>query len=210
MKTFIPALTALGLITSPALADSDTFSNYMDGSWISLNGTVTSVEADEFNLDTGSGMLRVEMDDWDHDGDAYAVVDGDRVTVYGRVDKNLLTSHSVEASSVFVHDLNTYFYASAVDEESWGPWIATNVAPIGDYSFVGTVESVSPDDMEFTIDTGDSVVTVDVSGLYYNPLDSEGFQKIEAGDRVSVVGELDVRFFDLNELTADSVVTLSS
>jgi len=82
--------------------------------------------------------------------------------------------------------------------------------PLGSYSYVGTVHSVAPDEMEFTIDTGDSAVTVDVSELSYNPLDDEGYQKVEEGDRVSVIGELDIRYFDLNELTADSVATLSS
>jgi hypothetical protein len=210
MKTFIPSLTALSLMASSAASAQDDLTNYRDGSWLSVSGTVTMVTADEFNLDTGSGMLRIEMDDWDNDGDAYALTDGDRVTIYGRVDKNIFDSHSIEASSVFIHDLNTYFYASAADEESWSPWVSTTVMPIGDFSYIGTVAAVDREDMEFTIDTGDSAVTVDVSALPYNPLDSEGFQKIEAGDRVSVVGELDVRFFDLNELTAESVVTLSS
>lgn len=46
-------------------------------------------------------------------------------------------------------------------------------------------------------------------GGLYNPLDSEGFQQIQVGDRVSVGGTIDYDFLEGRELVASSIVTLS-
>ncbi len=32
--------------------------------------------------------------------------------------------------------------------------------------------------------------------MSYNPLDAEGYQKIDVGDRVKVIGEMDVNLFE--------------
>ncbi|MBD3335517.1 MAG: hypothetical protein GF355_08370 [Candidatus Eisenbacteria bacterium] len=42
----------------------------------------------------------------------------------------------------------------------------------------------------------------------YNPLDDEGYRKVEAGDRGMVIGEMDPGLFEGRELVADSVTTL--
>ena len=57
-----------------------------DNSWISIHGTVTSVSADEFELDYGDGLISVEMDDGDRDADGYKLVKGDEVRVSGTID----------------------------------------------------------------------------------------------------------------------------
>ena len=113
---------ALGLGTAAvgaplAAADAPDPEDQPDGSWISMSGTVTAPTASAFTLDYGEGMVLVEVDDWDHYGEAAGLLDGDEVTVTGRVDDDLYESTSIEASSVYVEDLNTYFYASAADEE---------------------------------------------------------------------------------------------
>ena len=43
----------------------------------------------------------------------------------------------------------------------------------------------------------------------YDPLDEDGYQQIEVGDRVSVTGRVDEDLFEGRELVADSVVTLT-
>lgn len=176
-----------------------------DGSWISINGTVTTVGPDAFNLDYGEGIVIVEMDDWDLDNDGYKLLADDKVTVYGRVDDDLYETTSIEASSVYVKNLNTYFYASAADEETL-PAIAT--VPVVDYDLQLTGEVTKVEGREFTIDTGTRQMSVDTIEMSYNPLDDEGFQKIEVGDRVSVTGDIDNKTWDERELSAETIITL--
>ncbi|MDT8449863.1 MAG: hypothetical protein RQ847_06780 [Wenzhouxiangellaceae bacterium] len=198
------ALTAMGASAvaqpNPATLEDDT--------WLSLNGTVTSVSDTTFRLDYGDGIVTVEMDDWDNYGEAFVLADGDNVTVFGEVDDDLYEKTKIEASSVYVEDLNSYFYASSADEEEIGEWAIELDPEVGDITYIGTVESVDPLAEEFTIDTGATELTVDSSPLLYNPLDDEGFQQIEKGDRVSVNGVVDSDFFEGSELKADSIVTL--
>jgi uncharacterized protein YdeI (BOF family) len=184
-----------------------------DDSWISISGTVASPEPDSFSLDYGDGVITVEMDDWDTYGDAYPLMEGDRVTVYGTVDDDLFELSSIEASSVYVEGLGTYFYASSADEED--PvyaeyfWTAPTPLVLNRATLRGTVERVDREDREFTIDSGLQQVTVETDALDYNPLDDFGFQKIERGDKVSVSGEFDVDFLQGRVFEAESVITLS-
>ncbi len=91
-----------------------------DNSWISINGEVTSVTADAFELDYGDGQITVEMDDGDRDADGYKLMMGDEVRVSGMIDDDFYDLTTIEASSVYVKNIDTYFYASAMDEEDIG------------------------------------------------------------------------------------------
>ncbi|MDT8409322.1 MAG: NirD/YgiW/YdeI family stress tolerance protein [Wenzhouxiangellaceae bacterium] len=205
---YASAIVAVCLATSSVYAQEDP-AKQPDDSWISLTGTVTSVDDDSFKLDYGKGLITVEMDDWDNFGEAYALIDGDQVTVYGEVDKDLYESAKIEADSVYLKDLNTFFYASDADEEEYGEWVLDVDADLGDLTYIGTVKSVNEVMNTFTIDTGTTKMTVDTSGLLYDPLDDEGFQQIEVGDRVSVDAEIDRDFIGDHELLAESIVTIS-
>lgn len=180
-----------------------------DESWVSISGTVTSVMDDKFLLDYADGSIVVEMDDWDSYGEAYALDDGDSVTVYGRVDNEFFADETIEASSVYVEDINSFFYASSADEEEVGEWALVPDVTVGEITYIGTVESVSPDIQELTLDTGATDLTVDTSPMLYNPLDDDGYQQIDVGDRVSIQGRIDNELFDGFELDADVIVTLS-
>lgn len=177
-----------------------------DDTWISVSGTVKSVMPDTFMLDYGKGTIKVEMDDWDAEPEAYKVVPGDKVTVNGIVDDDLFEERTIEAGSVYVEGLNTYFYASAADEEDTFITIAT---PIIDSSVLVQGEVTGKNGREFTVDSGARMIRVDTDTMAYNPLDNEGFQRIEEGDRVSVVGTLETDIFEGRELKASSVVTLA-
>jgi uncharacterized protein YdeI (BOF family) len=203
-------------ITSLALAqgmnENDPYAQ-PDDSWISISGTVVDPKADRFTLDYGEGLIGVEMDDWDSYGDAYGLLDGDKVTVYGRVDDDLFEVATIEAGSVYVENLNTYFYASSDDEEgsAYSPyfWTAETPLTLSMATIRGTVTSVDEFEREFTIDTGLQEITVETAYLGYNPLDNVGFQQIDIGDRVSVTGKFDLSFIEGREFDADSVITLS-
>ena len=225
MPSVAPLLMAAGLTmaaTLPAAAQDQQFRTQNpyaqpDDSWITIDGTVQSVTRDAFVLGYGDGEIVVEMDDADRDADAYLFQAGDKVTVTGRIDDDVFETTSIEASSVYVQSLGTYFYASSMDEEDayaddgewWDPHHGVAVLePIGEPRTIirGTVSSVGDD--EFTIDRGTRQVTVDVGDLADNPLDDEGYQRVEIGDYVSVRGEVDYDLFEGSELEATSVVTL--
>ena len=177
-----------------------------DGSWITLSGKVTSTTADTFMLDYGKGLVTVEMDDWDWFEESGEVLPGDNVTVYGEVDDDTFEGAKVEASSVYVESLGTYFYASAADEESFNDLDVAPTIDVGQMIVTGTVTSVSGS--EFTIDSGVQEMTVDTALMPYDPMDDEGFQQIESGDLVSVTGDIEDDTFEESELLADTVVTL--
>ena len=187
-------------------------------SWITIEGTVQSVQPNSFSLAYGGGTILVEMDDGDRDADAYVLQQGDSVTVTGKIDDDLFESATIEASTVYLPSISTYFYASAMDEEDayseqgawWMPHHGVSVLQPRDQPTMiirGRVTEITDDD-EFTIDQGTRQVTVDVDELENNPLDDEGYQKIDVGDYVSVQGEMDDDLFEGRELKATSVITL--
>ena len=182
--------TMLLTCSSVSVADEKPYEK-ADDSWISIDGTVDAVSADSFLLDYGPGVITVEMDDWDRDADVYKLSKGDKVRVSGMIDDDLFETRTIEASSVYVENLGTYFYASAVDEEDT---FVTYTIPVTVAATVlqGTVTDV--DDEEFVLNTGTRSVRVEVEEMPYNPLDDIGYQKIEAGDCVSVNGRMDTDY----------------
>ncbi|HKL21662.1 MAG TPA: hypothetical protein VJ904_07645 [Tichowtungia sp.] len=176
-----------------------------DDSWISISGTVESVTADSFILDYGDGVITVEMDVGDRDADGYKLLAGDKVTVNGLIDDDFYETTTIEASSVYVEKLGTTFFASAVDEEDYLVTVTTPIV-VSATTVQGTVTAV--DDEEFTVATGLQATRVDVEEMAYNPLDMEGYQRIEVGDYVRVTGNMEKEFFEGRELMAETVVEL--
>ena len=206
MNKLLILSAALALIVAlPAAAEEANPYQLSDETWISLSGEVETVSANAFVLDYGNGMITVEMDDGDRDADGYKLLPGDEVTVTGVIDDGFFESTTIEAGSVYVAKLGTYFYASSADEESDYP----NMYTPGNYANTvvqGTVTSVSDD--EFKLDTGMREITVSVEDMAYDPLDDEGYQKVEVGDMVAVGGDLEYEFFQGRQLDADYVTTL--
>ncbi|MGB3212513.1 MAG: hypothetical protein WBB19_17565 [Desulforhopalus sp.] len=176
-----------------------------NNSWISLNGTVVASSPTAFELDYGTGTVIVEMDGWSWYSGTHSIMEGDQVTVHGRVDDDLYEMTSIEADSVYVKGLNTYFYANSLDEEDRVPQTAI-LHPDTGLQLQGTITSKSG--REFTINTGSREVKIDTINMLYNPLDDKGYQKLKIGDFVQVTGKLDVDFFEKTEIMADTVTTL--
>jgi len=202
-------LVVLAMLAGSAIANDPKPYAQADATWISIDGTVDSVTADSFVLDYGPGLITVEMDDGDRDADGYKLAKGDKVRVSGMIDDDLFETRTIEASSVYVENLGTYFYASTIDEEDT---FVTYFDPVtvGKTVVQGTVTDV--DEEEFVLNTGMRLLRVEVEEMPYNPLDDIGYQKVRVDDRVSVVGDMDFDFFEIEgrrELVADSVVILS-
>lgn len=177
-----------------------------NGSWTSISGTVTDTQPGAFTLDYGKGKVTVEMDGWVWYGKNYQKINGDKVTVVGKIDDDFFESAKIEASSVYDQKLGSFFYANAADEEGSSNidyWVRPVV--VGETMVRGKVSSVSGD--EFTVDYGPRRVTVDTDQLANNPLDDKGFMRIDKGDYVSVTGDMDHDFWGQRKLEANAVVT---
>lgn len=173
-----------------------------DESFITVSGEIESVSPDTFTLNYGEGTIIVEMDDGDRDADAYKLISGDEVTVTGRIDDDFYETTTIEASSVYVENLDTYFFASSMDEESYP--VAWSL-PLEDSmtSIYGQVTSVGGDD--FTMDTDSGEVTIEVDEMVRNPLDDIGYLQIEQGDVLSVSGHIDIDLFEDHTFEAVSI-----
>jgi uncharacterized protein YdeI (BOF family) len=207
--TGVSAAMATGLALSTAVSAADP-NPYLkpDESWISMSGEVESVTRDSFVLDYGDGSVIVEMDDGDRDADGYKLINGDKVTVAGRIDDDFLETTSIEASSVYVENIGTTFWASARDEESDAFYEMGALYPLDDEQITvqGTISEV--DDDEFVINSGTRAVRVELDDLGFNPLDDEGYLKLSRGDFVKVIGEMDDDLFEGRKLEADYVIKL--
>lgn len=145
------------------------------------------------------------MDDGDRDADGYKFLAGDKVTVNGMIDDDFYETTKIEASNVYVENLGTTFFASAVDEEDYMVTVTTPIV-VPSTTLQGTVTAVADD--EFTVDTGLQSTIVDVEKMVYNPLDKEGYQRIEVGDYVRVTGTMEKDFFETRKLKAKVIVEL--
>ncbi len=204
--TYVILITALLSFFSQSIMAGKNPYLVPNNTWITISGVVENVKPDAFDLDYGDGVIKVEMDDGDRDADGYKLIKGDKVTVNGKIDDDFHEMTKIEAGSVYVEKLDTFFYASAVDEEDYSLWSTIPVVP-GEVTVVGTVTKVMDD--EFTLNTGLRSITVDVDDMSYNPLDNRGYQKIDKGDLVRVSGKLEDKFFsDKKELEAKYIVTI--
>lgn len=201
-KALFLAVTA-AIFSGGALAQSPY--TEPDRTMITINGTVDKIYNDAFTLDYGDGFITVEMDDGDRDADAYVLRHGDEVTVTGRVDADFYESTSIEAGSVYVKNLDTFFYASSLDEE--GDFMPLYYPDdMSMETLVGVVTSVADD--EFTLATGNQKVTVEVDDLAYDPLDNSGYPQIDKFDVVSIRGHVDPAFFEEHTFEADGITTI--
>lgn len=187
--------TAAGLIALLATAPLPAQEPYAaeDDAWISISGSVSSVSEDRFTLDYGDGAIYVDMDDGDRDADAYRLLPGDKVGVTGRIDNELLEATTLDAASVYVEKLGTTFYSDPLDEDDV---VIALVAPVAlaATSVRGTVQAVGDDRLTIRTAAG-RPLTLDTSPLSYDPLDDEGYPRIDVGDRVRATGVMSQDFF---------------
>lgn len=172
-----------------------------DGDWIRLDGTVEMTGTSTFELDYGAGTITVEADDWDLTSEGIGILPGDRVSVTGRMDRDVFTNTSIEASAIYLENLNTVYFANAADEEEFGlAAIPTRPATEG-IDYTGWVTGSTPDG--FTLGAQSTLLNVDTSQLD-TPLAKDG---ISAGDRVYVWGDLELSSGQ-NKLVAEGLMEL--
>jgi uncharacterized protein YdeI (BOF family) len=206
MKQILVYLVAISFSLPLFAKNTSKLQKAFDGETITVSGKVTSVNADAFRLKTKNKSIIVEMDDWDADADGFKLKKGDRVVVRGAADKDLFQKNRLEAGSVYVENLNSYFYASAADEEGAPVLLSTSIyntqkLPEGAYvDLIGKVQSVVG--RAFTIDTGVREVNVSTGELIFNPLDDTGQVQVDVGDQVRLGGIVDDGYFNKRSIKA--------
>jgi hypothetical protein len=199
MRTLLAPLAALGLWTGGASAANGLL-GHPDQSWIALSGTVQSVQDGSFTLDYGQGAVTVQVGDWSRFGDLRERLSGKQASVHGEVDDDLFGATRLEAESIYVKDLHTYFFAQRHDAAI--VWLdVTEPGTDPDATLRGTVTAVGPD--EFSVDTGAQRVTVHTTSLQRGAK-----ARIAKGDVIRVTGALGPEFLRTREMTATSVMIL--
>ncbi|WP_144394428.1 hypothetical protein [Pleionea sediminis] len=208
-QVFKPRRTTLSLLVSTVLCPLALAGNpelKPDDAYITVDVTVKATAVSSFILDYGEGEILVEMDDWDRYKEGAGILRGDKVTARGFIDHDLYETKKIEAGSVYVKGLNTYFYANPMDEEDLSLTIIDPVENGSTLEVSGNVTDVNG--REFTLDLGTTNIKVDTRALGYDPLDDKGLQQLDEGDRVWVKGRMDYDFFEKEEIVADMVVSI--
>jgi hypothetical protein len=142
------------LAAGPALAEEGPYL-HPDNSWISLRGTVVEVDEQSFTLDYGRNTVEVEMDNWNWFTATGEALEGDRVIVYGEIDADTFEQSTIEASSLYVESMGTYFYEASVAGKKGIQAVETmpqTPMDVGDTVVTGTVTSTGAS--EFTLNSG--------------------------------------------------------
>jgi len=182
--------------------DHDPLAGHEDDTSLTVNGTVGQVNDDDFTLRTSTGSIRVESDDVFDDENMYSLASGDRVTVYGEVDDGFFESRKLEADAIRVDKVDVTF--TTRDEPVDGYTYTSSSGETGDVAELnGRITAI--DDDEFAISSGTGQTTVSVEGLDNNPLDDQGYLKLDVGDQVRVKGEMTDGWFDEREFKATSL-----
>lgn len=205
----VTALTGLAVLMPAATQAANPYMK-PDQAEVTLTGEIEAIYADNFTLNYGDGLITVEMDDWDFYNDTAPLVVGETVTVNGEIDHDFYEAKTVEAGRVYSYETSTYYYANDADEEDADYWVYSYpvVAPEGTWlALSGIVQEI--DGSEFVLDTGLDEMRIETAYLNSDPLDDEGVQQIDSGDRVYVSGEVDNSVFDDKEIEASSVITLT-
>lgn len=206
MRSTILALTTGLLLAAPAAAQ-DMDRPATDDTWLTLSGAVVEVEPTWFALDYGMNTVVVRLDEWDRTTEALRLRVGDEAAVTGKVHDDLFETASIEAASVFVEKLNTFFSSEAVDRDNALTALTTPVEPSA-IAVHGTVTRIEGDDIIVAVDSGVREIRVTTHELGYDPFDDEGYQKVGIGDRVIASGTVDHSFFNEGHLVAGKLVSL--
>lgn len=184
---------------------------------IAVTGIITSIAGDKLRLSYGVGDLTVSMAGWDwYDEKTKRAPPrlsvGENVTVTGAVNDRLFSGRMLRAQSIYVEDRHSFFVASS-PKDGGASW-SLHAMPVPPFyrrepttvTLAGEVAQIMGE--EFSLDVGNSMVSIDTGSMSYNPFDKIGAQRVEAGDWVQVSGRLDNRLFEERRLDATLITSI--
>lgn len=207
-QVFFLALTLLGVSACQSNEALEAYKSSDNGEYISLNGKITDVQANGFNMDVDGENILVEMDDFDSFKEGYQLKVKDQVMVFGMVDKDFLEKRSLEASTVYVKNLNTHFFASSADEEDFQSYTTYYISPNDNMNVLvrGRVLSIA-DDM-ITLSTGVDKIRVSTKSMFFNPIDTRNYMDIAKNDYIEVSGMITPSYLEKKDIEAFTIKEL--
>lgn len=206
MKTssFLPILSILGSLLIPSLSAQQTPYTLKNGQKIELSGVVSNATAKTFRLDYGKGAITVELDDYDSYEEGFNIVDGDKVDVKGRIDADPGKKRTIEASSVYIPELDLRINASATDEEDTATKPFTHSLADGEEVLLkGIVQKIEKDVV--TIQSSKGLVEIHFGDLF-----RQGPITLKVGQAINVTGIFKNRFFRKDMIFAEKVAKVRS
>jgi uncharacterized protein YdeI (BOF family) len=191
MKNFSKTLTAAGLaalLSTSALAAINNIRDLKDGSQVTLNGTVDSVQNErEFTLRDETGKIGIDI----KSGESVVLKAGDNVTVNGMVDKSLLGT-DINARNVTVDKTiaraigDTIEGNTSMSLEGATMYNIKSLPKEGLVKVSGTVTKVD-NEKKFTVKDSTGSIKVDVK--------SAETAELAKGAQVTVIGYVDSGIF---------------
>ena len=179
IKSIITAGFLISSITSATAEDTPYTAE--NESLYTLSGKVTQIAQESFVLDYGKGDIVIEMDDYGKTPEVDYLSIGDEVTVHGFIDADEGEVRSIEAGSVYVKSLNTYYYANGSDEEDYmSVQTKPRLVAYPKIRVQGVIEGI--EDEKFQLSTPIGSMIIDTKEMDNNPTDEDGFHKLQAGD----------------------------
>lgn len=191
-----------GISSDSRHRNSNPLAGYDDDTSLTLSGTVGQVNDDEFTLRTRNGSIAVESDEVFDDENIYRLEPGDRIIVTGNVDDDFFESRKLEANAIHVDKVDVTFTTRDGTVDSFTS-SSSNGADDGVTELNGRIVAI--EDNEFAISSGTGQTTVNIGNLDDNPLDDQGYLKLDIGDRVQVKGEMTDDWFDERKFEATSL-----
>jgi len=122
--------------------------------------------------------------------------------VTGNVDDDFFESRKLEANAIHVDKVDVTFTTRDGTVDSFTS-SSSNGADDGVTELNGRIVAI--EDNEFAISSGTGQTTVNIGNLDDNPLDDQGYLKLDIGDRVQVKGEMTDDWFDERKFEATSL-----
>ena len=172
----------------------DEYQEATNGEYLTLNGKITDVGPNSFSMSIDNEKILVEMDDFDYFKEGYQLKKGDKVMVFGMVDKDYLERRSLEASTVYVKNLKTHFFANSIDEEDYYTYTTYYISPQNSMNVLlrGRVLSISDDTI--TLSTGVDDIKVSTERMYFNPANNKNYIDLQENDYVEISGMITTKY----------------
>lgn len=174
-----------------------------DDTWITIRGQVASVLRNAIMLDFGHGTIAVDVNDTNGEGEAESLLPGDKVTVFGLIDKDSFSGTTIQASSIYVDKTGKNIYATVTDPDDLYRYGGRSSPTDPSVTILrGYVSNI--DGRQFTLNSGDRAIKIETGQMTYDPLE-KGHPQIKVGDIVRIRGHLDLNFFKGRRFAAESI-----
>ncbi len=172
-----------------------------DGTWVGVHGTVESTSSGSFVLDYGSGNIKVIVDP--SATNPYEFTANEAVTVYGVIDEGFFKATTLRARTIHLDGQKRYACTTDGADAKVVEFVPAMYAGMLVHGRVSGKTATL-----VMVDQGDRTVTVDISKLVPVPNGGNDGTKVQEGDYVTVVGQMDQGLFSGRKFVATSMTVM--